>query len=663
MSGSRRRPRADDWGEAGAGWHGSPPEWDDAPGWESGAGPGWDAADEAPEPLAEWDRAPETWYRAPARPDEATTRRERPPSRRRRGAQARGQGAGGHPGAVPAGPPGYDPRMPGSHAPGYRPSQPDYYPAEQAGHLQAEPESAEWERAPEAWYRPARPDEAGYHPVQHAGHDRGAGPQPPRRRPRGEPPAGMDGYRGAVPAGPADYPPQMPEEYAPGAGPQPPPHGGPPADGGFPGGHPDDGAPPHGYLPREPESAEWERAPEAWYRAPARPGDATVRQFRRPDRPRRARPVREEPAAGQHPPGWHPRPPHPTAAPPAPAPPARPARTGSRLQRTRARHRPHPWGLMAAVTVAVTLTVYGLVRFGYFTQVQLDYGMGLTPGPAPVIKLQSHYVGVATENPFATNVPAFAHVMGRNPGIVEYYQGFGSSRYPFESGVATYLAKNNILSLIQINPRNISLADIASGRYDSYLKWYAGKVAAFKSKVAISFAHEMNGWWYTWGMPRSYKPGQPTTQPQDFVKAWRHIHDIFAQQGATNVIWVWTVSRDANRPGWPSVKQWWPGSKYVDWVGLDGYFRKPGETFTTVFSRQLGNLGKFTKKPVLICETAADARSADQSTQIASLFSGIRSTPNMLGFVWFDMNALGRWKIDSDQAAIQAFRQALKAPL
>jgi beta-mannanase len=48
--------------------------------------------------------------------------------------------------------------------------------------------------------------------------------------------------------------------------------------------------------------------------------------------------------------------------------------------------------------------------------------------------------------------------------------------------------------------------------------------------IAVSFGHEMNGNWYPWGTAH-------TTAAQ-FVAAWRHIHDLFARVGATNVIWV-----------------------------------------------------------------------------------------------------------------------------
>ena len=30
-------------------------------------------------------------------------------------------------------------------------------------------------------------------------------------------------------------------------------------------------------------------------------------------------------------------------------------------------------------------------------------------------------------------------------------------------------------------------------------------------------------------------------------------------------------------------RHWWPGSSYVNWVGIDGYYYSPSDTFTKVF--------------------------------------------------------------------------------
>ncbi len=77
------------------------------------------------------------------------------------------------------------------------------------------------------------------------------------------------------------------------------------------------------------------------------------------------------------------------------------------------------------------------------------------------------------------------------------------------------------------------LAAIASGTWDSYLRDYATAAKAWGHPFFLRFASEMNGSWTPWS---EFAPGNGAGQ---FVKAWRHVHDIFASVGATNVTWVW----------------------------------------------------------------------------------------------------------------------------
>ena len=80
------------------------------------------------------------------------------------------------------------------------------------------------------------------------------------------------------------------------------------------------------------------------------------------------------------------------------------------------------------------------------------------------------------------------------------------------------------MPLVQMNPTKTSVAAIAAGRYDSYLTDYAKAVRAYHRPVILSFGHEMNGHWYTWGYTH--------TSPKIFVAAWRHIVTVFRAQMA-----------------------------------------------------------------------------------------------------------------------------------
>jgi mannan endo-1,4-beta-mannosidase len=167
--------------------------------------------------------------------------------------------------------------------------------------------------------------------------------------------------------------------------------------------------------------------------------------------------------------------------------------------------------------------------------------------------------------------------------------------------------------------------------------------------VVIGFGHEMNAPWYSWG----YKNVKATT----FVAAWRHIVTLFRAEGADNVTWLWTINRDTQGTG--PIAQWWPGKAYVTWVGIDGYYTKPNDTFSSVFGRTINQVRRITNEPILLSETAVSPRTV-RFAKITDLFRGLAQN-RMLGLVWFDMQSdtgvlKEDWQIEGNRPAENAFR-------
>ena len=183
-------------------------------------------------------------------------------------------------------------------------------------------------------------------------------------------------------------------------------------------------------------------------------------------------------------------------------------------------------------------------------------------------------------------------------------------------------------TVVQIDPTGTSIAKIAAGDYDSYLRSYADSVRNFSDAVVIGFGHEMNADWYSWGYQH--------TAPATFIAAWQHLVTLFRQQGADNVTWLWTVEADGPHTG--PVQNWWPGDKYVTWIGVDGYYYRPSDTFATVFGKTITDVSRFTSDPVLLSETAVGPQAG--AFKILDLFSGMAKY-NTLGLVWFDKKQTG----------------------
>jgi mannan endo-1,4-beta-mannosidase len=272
-------------------------------------------------------------------------------------------------------------------------------------------------------------------------------------------------------------------------------------------------------------------------------------------------------------------------------------------------------------------------------------------GPLPVHlpATSNSYLGVFTKGAPGSyaGVTEFGKAAGIRPNVVMYYSGWF---VPFPTSFANTVAENGAVPLVQMDPDNISLAAIVSGNYDGYLSEYAESVRAYHHPVIMSFGHEMNGSWFSWG----YKKTSPTV----FVEAWRHIVKLFRALGAQNVTWLWTVNiiNDTQRGKIPRPTQWWPGSSYVNWVGIDGYYLKSSWQFAPLFGPTITAVRSLTLDPILIAETGA-VPAAGQPEKITNLFAGVHQY-GLLGFVWFDSTNYNGvpFGIDSS-AAFAAFRE------
>ena len=297
-------------------------------------------------------------------------------------------------------------------------------------------------------------------------------------------------------------------------------------------------------------------------------------------------------------------------------------------------------------------------------------------GPAP-----SQAIGLGAWLPHSAEHPRlidrFAREVGRRPVILSLYPSW--SRRPFEASVLNPIWNRGAVPLITWEPwssteEGIPLREIARGRYDPYIRRSAREAAAWGHPILLRFAHEMNGTWYPWG-----RRGANT--PRLYVRVWRHVVRLFREAGAGNVQWVWApeVNEEAGPSGalpllgaGPShpypFARYYPGDRWVDWVGLDGFnWGKGGEwqSFTTIFANSYDTVIGLTRRPIIITETASNERGGEKGAWIQSAlgqevprFRGIRAV------VWFNEAFSGvAARLDSSPAALSAFRAAVSSPL
>jgi beta-mannanase len=201
------------------------------------------------------------------------------------------------------------------------------------------------------------------------------------------------------------------------------------------------------------------------------------------------------------------------------------------------------------------------------------------------------------------------------------------------------------------------LSAITGGSKDAYIRSFADAAKAYGGEVWLRPFHEMNGNWYPWGGPVG------SNSPSQLVQAWRHVHDIFAAEGASNVKFVWCVNNDSvGGDSSNKISAYWPGDDYVDYAAIDGY--NAGDTqdwsswrsFKDCFSSAYGSITSLTSRPVFIAETSSVESGGSKAQWIHDMFTAVpKYFPRMVGVCWFDANLSSDWRIDTSSASADAF--------
>jgi beta-mannanase len=277
--------------------------------------------------------------------------------------------------------------------------------------------------------------------------------------------------------------------------------------------------------------------------------------------------------------------------------------------------------------------------------------------------------GVSTPGgPLAsTELDAVAALVNESPSIVMSYKDF-SQAAPIADLNAVHA--RGATSLITWEPwlwggnganqPAYALDRIAAGDFDAYIQQWGTALKNWGKPVMLRFAHEMNGNWYPWAESAN------GNQAGDYVAAWRHVHDVVAGTGASNVSWVWSP----NVPYWGStpLAGLYPGAGYVDVVSLDGYNWGTAASWSSwtspqaLFGEGLTALRSLAPgKQIMISETASAEAGGSKADWNTSLVAYLAAQSDVTALVWFHHNKEVDWRINSSTASTNALAAALAA--
>ena len=197
------------------------------------------------------------------------------------------------------------------------------------------------------------------------------------------------------------------------------------------------------------------------------------------------------------------------------------------------------------------------------------------------------------------------------------------------------------------------LGAIASGGYDELIRRRAQAVRELGFPILVRPMHEMNGNWFPW-----------CCDPVLYRTAWRRIHDIFAELGATNAVWVWSPT--ASVGGW---RPYYPGDDYVDWIGASVYnwgntaapwrWRSLSEIVDPLYA-DLADRGK----PIMLAEVGSAEHGGDKAEWVLNGAAALEeSFPSVKAWIHQDYADGGaNWRVDSSSASLAAYRKIVSRP-
>lgn len=242
-------------------------------------------------------------------------------------------------------------------------------------------------------------------------------------------------------------------------------------------------------------------------------------------------------------------------------------------------------------------------------------------------------------------------LLGRKLDVVHWYMSWDT---PYDVALVKAAIAGGRLPMITWQPHHQTVSDIASGTYDGTLRSFADGVRATPGLVYVRPFPEMNGDWEPWN-------GQPAT----FVRAWRHMVDVFRAEGADNVRWVWSPN-DTDQPSTPAnaMERYYPGNAYVDILALDGYNWGTSRSWSTwrsfsdIFAQPYARITALGPQPVWIAEVASTSKGGDKAAWVAGMLD-TKQFPRIRALIWFNHNNDMDWRLDNSLAVVQSARANL----
>lgn len=248
------------------------------------------------------------------------------------------------------------------------------------------------------------------------------------------------------------------------------------------------------------------------------------------------------------------------------------------------------------------------------------------------------------------SIPIVEQLARHKPDPYHFFRNFGDRIFwPEEEQM---FRERGIQPMVTWEPYEYALEDIAAGEHDAIIAHAAADIAAYGLPFLVRFGHEFNGGWYPWGQ-----------QPDALHDSFRHVAQRL-RQNAPNARMVWCPNVIGGGSVDDDLGAYWPGSTYVQWVGIDGYNwgGSQWQSFQQVIRPTYVALQPLSGRPFMICETGSAEGGGSKATWINQIKPVCeRQMPRISVVCWFNhderSDGKGDWRIDSSLSSLAAYRQ------
>ncbi|MFH0986334.1 MAG: glycosyl hydrolase [Candidatus Omnitrophota bacterium] len=262
--------------------------------------------------------------------------------------------------------------------------------------------------------------------------------------------------------------------------------------------------------------------------------------------------------------------------------------------------------------------------------------------------------------PLTEDIDRFQEDYGKKPAVVLIFLDW--EKYPLESVVKEVYGQGGVL-MITWEPwdaptqKGIDYDALLSGKEDAYIRAFALKLKSIGKPVLLRFAHEMNGDWYPWS-------GQKIGG-EKYQRLFRYVRKIFEETRADNVRWLFSINAE-NVPPENAYDLCYPGGRFVDYVGLDGYnwgtMRSWSQwrSFSDIFSEVYQDVLRRYSKPVIISEFGSTSAGGDKAFWIEEALKEMRRMPAVKGWVLFNVDKETDWRFLPDSPSGRKLKAGLE---